>query len=59
MIWPVSVMLPDIGPAGSVGNSEDRSLISGQTHHNSENDVFNAGQNFRSRNGEGNEGMAK
>lgn len=52
-------MLPDIGPAGSVGKSEDRSLISGQTHHYSKNDVFNAGQNLRSRNGEGKEGMAK
>lgn len=57
MIRPVSVMLPDIGPAGSVGKSEDRSLISGQTHHNSKNDVFNAGQNFRSRHDEGKEGM--
>lgn len=57
VIRPVSVMLPDIGPAGSVGKSEDRSLISGQTHHDSKNDVFNTGQNLRSRNDEGKEGM--
>lgn len=38
--------LPDVGPAGSVGQNQNRGLIFGQTDHYFQDHIFNAGQYF-------------
>lgn len=45
----VLVALPDVGPAGSVGKSEDGCLVFGQARYYSEDGVFYATQNVGSR----------
>lgn len=48
MLGPTEAALPDIEPAGSVGKSENGSLVSGQARHYSKNYVFYARQNVGS-----------
>lgn len=50
MLWCVKSKLPDVGPAGSVGQCQDGGFIFGQTRHYSKDYIFYTIQNFPAAN---------